>query len=310
MKEFASALLVGMARTQLARRNLLPDHGQGTATRTAEATVPLNEKRELLSRVACRHGLKPILEIGRGIAELPPDPALEALRHASDPLDMVARWRRLERYVHSRHRIVIEEQSASHVVLRHCSNDPDGPRAEEDALIIGVLAALAESVGAAELTTSLLAEGEEQLILANGRFVEPLLPAAQGTNRWRFRWRLRESDPDRNGAAHASEHRTTARAAVALVGSDPGREWSLSSVAAGLAVSERTLQRRLAAEGANFAAVIRSARVEAAGRMLIGTDHSLAKIGFVCGFSDQPHFTTLFKRQTGLTPGTYRKSFA
>jgi AraC-like DNA-binding protein len=99
-------------------------------------------------------------------------------------------------------------------------------------------------------------------------------------------------------------------AARAAIMADLTRNWTLSLLAGQLLTSERTLQRRLGEAGAGIAALVRSVRVEAAGRMLIKTDHSLAKIGFAYGFSDQPHFNALFKRQTALTPAAYRKAFA
>jgi AraC family transcriptional regulator len=42
---------------------------------------------------------------------------------------------------------------------------------------------------------------------------------------------------------------------------------------------------------------------------LIGEDKSLAEIAFDAGFSDQAHFTRVFKRFTGLPPGAFRRGF-
>ncbi len=36
-------------------------------------------------------------------------------------------------------------------------------------------------------------------------------------------------------------------------------------------------------------------------------DQALAEISHSAGFSDQSHFTRFFKRQTGITPGAYRR---
>jgi AraC-like DNA-binding protein len=43
---------------------------------------------------------------------------------------------------------------------------------------------------------------------------------------------------------------------------------------------------------------------------LLHSEAPLAEVGFLCGFSDQAHFTRAFKRQVGLTPARYRTEFA
>lgn len=54
---------------------------------------------------------------------------------------------------------------------------------------------------------------------------------------------------------------------------------------------------------------VRRLRVEQAGRELAQDDKPLAEIALALGFSDQSHFSTTFKRHTGLTPAQFRKSF-
>jgi len=51
-------------------------------------------------------------------------------------------------------------------------------------------------------------------------------------------------------------------------------------------------------------------RVEQSCRDLVGTDTPLCEIAIAVGFSDQSHFTVVFKRYTGMTPGQYRRLFA
>jgi AraC-like DNA-binding protein len=43
--------------------------------------------------------------------------------------------------------------------------------------------------------------------------------------------------------------------------------------------------------------------------LLVQTDWSLQDIGYSIGFADQPNFTVFFKKNTGLTPAEFRKSF-
>lgn len=49
-------------------------------------------------------------------------------------------------------------------------------------------------------------------------------------------------------------------------------------------------------------------RIERAMTMLRDESLPIAEIAAACGFSNQGHFTTAFKRRTGTTPGAYRKT--
>lgn len=51
---------------------------------------------------------------------------------------------------------------------------------------------------------------------------------------------------------------------------------------------------------------IMKARVRCAKRMLMDRNFELAHIAQACGFSDQPHFSNVFKRLEGVTPLQYR----
>lgn len=49
-------------------------------------------------------------------------------------------------------------------------------------------------------------------------------------------------------------------------------------------------------------------RIERAASLLRDQEIPLCEVAFECGFADQSHFTRVFKRVTGLTPGRYRSS--
>jgi AraC-like DNA-binding protein len=53
--------------------------------------------------------------------------------------------------------------------------------------------------------------------------------------------------------------------------------------------------------------LIRRRRVEYACDLLTHSKQSLAEIALTCCFSDQSHFSMMFKRQTGITPSKFRK---
>lgn len=83
---------------------------------------------------------------------------------------------------------------------------------------------------------------------------------------------------------------------------------TVSSIASELAMSARTLQRRLSEQGQSFQSVIDTSRKDLAQRLLRETDYSLAEVAFLTGFAEQSAFARAFKRWAGQTPRSYRLS--
>lgn len=73
-----------------------------------------------------------------------------------------------------------------------------------------------------------------------------------------------------------------------------------------LALSPRTLSRRLKDEGTSFPQLRAEVGVEYAEILLLETDKSITQIGQAAGFSDAAAFTRAFKRVTGQTPSQRR----
>ena len=80
-----------------------------------------------------------------------------------------------------------------------------------------------------------------------------------------------------------------------------------SEVARNLGMSQRTLARRLAAEGLTFAEVLRRLRSDLAEHHLTEKDLSISKIAWLLGYQDVSAFTNAFKRWTGKTPREARQ---
>lgn len=80
----------------------------------------------------------------------------------------------------------------------------------------------------------------------------------------------------------------------------------MSDVARRLAMSGRTLQRRLAEQGTSFQTLVDDARRDLAKRLLRESDFSLIEVAFMTGFSEQSALTRAFKRWEGRTPGAFR----
>lgn len=83
---------------------------------------------------------------------------------------------------------------------------------------------------------------------------------------------------------------------------------SIDELASKLGLSPRSLHRRLAAEGVNFQSFKDAVRRDMAMTWLGGTELSIAEVGDRLGFSDPSAFHRSFKRWTGVSPGSYRRS--
>jgi AraC-like DNA-binding protein len=58
----------------------------------------------------------------------------------------------------------------------------------------------------------------------------------------------------------------------------------------------------------SFGDYTRKLRIDKAIELLVTPSYSLSEIAYLTGFSDQSHFTRIFKKQTGKSPAEYRKS--
>ena len=86
-----------------------------------------------------------------------------------------------------------------------------------------------------------------------------------------------------------------------------GDEPTLAGVAAELCMSERSLQRKLAAEQLSFTDLLDARRKAAAERYLAAGGATADEVAFLLGFATPSSFFRAFKRWTGLTPEGWRR---
>ena len=87
-----------------------------------------------------------------------------------------------------------------------------------------------------------------------------------------------------------------------------GDEPTLAVVASQLCMSERTLQRRLTAEGQTFRRVLDEMRRDVAQRTLAAGKRNVPELAYLLGFEDSNSFYRSFRRWTGTTPESYRRA--
>ncbi len=317
-KAFASAGLVALVFDGLRRQGIAPpEQAPGPSLRhTAPPLVAHDRKRGLLSAVMRQHGPVPILRVGEAVADHGFHPMLHALLRARGPVDLIGRWLRLERYAHSHHRTAVARLDEAGAALRHISTAAEPPSAAEDLLVLGVYLGLLRAIGcegvSAEVAGGCVARAEGDWDEDAARRAV----AAGDTAAWRLAWTGWQSirtgvppagAPDPHGApAMTFDGCAEAAGVAAILAEDPARHFSLAETATRLGLSPRALQRRLAAHGLTVTAVARAVQIRHACALLAGSDEPLPAIGYVCGFSDQAHFTRTFRKRVNMTPGAYR----
>jgi AraC-like DNA-binding protein len=98
----------------------------------------------------------------------------------------------------------------------------------------------------------------------------------------------------------------SSRARAAIIRRLPDGEPRRTEIASTLEISERTLQRRLEAEGTSFQRLLDDTRRELAQQYLGQTDMSLCDATYLLGFGDQSSFFRACKRWFGTSPRHYR----
>lgn len=100
---------------------------------------------------------------------------------------------------------------------------------------------------------------------------------------------------------------TTTRVRAALEGAMPGVP-SMAEVASDLCLSPRSLRRRLAAEGTSYNEILDFVRRRMSERLLADTAMTIESIAELLGYGDAANFRHAFKRWTGESPRSHRRS--
>lgn len=89
-----------------------------------------------------------------------------------------------------------------------------------------------------------------------------------------------------------------------------GRYPELAEIAEQLHVSERTLKRRLQAEGCSFQALLDEVRQRDAERLLADPKLAIKQVADAVGYADPANFARAFGKWTGLSPKAWRDRLA
>ncbi|KHK59526.1 AraC family transcriptional regulator [Burkholderia sp. A9] len=119
-------------------------------------------------------------------------------------------------------------------------------------------------------------------------------------------WQIFEPDLRRRLDALSAEAGMAERVRAALLELIPGGVGTVDDAARTLAVSTRTLQRRLGNEGTSFKAILAEVRERLAWHYLGRSDLPYSQIAFLLGYQDSNSFFRAFNDWTGMTPDAAR----
>jgi len=84
------------------------------------------------------------------------------------------------------------------------------------------------------------------------------------------------------------------------------RDWSVKDLTKTLAMSERTLRRRLQAEKTGFRDLLEDTRLNQGVERVISSDMPIGQIAFECGYQSQSRFAERFRRRFSMSPTELR----
>jgi len=90
----------------------------------------------------------------------------------------------------------------------------------------------------------------------------------------------------------------------------PQGESSIESIASRIAMSKRTLQRKLAGESISYQTVLQQVRQQLAEHYLNETELPLIEISFLLGFQESNSFIRAYRAWTGVSPGQVRSKLS
>ena len=283
-----------------------------------QATVAAQHKRDLLEPLWRSGGPEALLSIGREVRTAAYDPIWRAALRSSSPAILFDKWRRFEGYAHSRNRVRIDHPDEHHASFRRFTVDGGTPSTPENLLICGVIVALLEEIGCRGLICEMPLDGGSPCrIVRDGRIRLPVDSDLLATRCWTIEWQ--EFAPRKETATSdqdipqvpfpkhcAPSVGATINKALGLLVRDTACQWTVGELARSVALSKRSLQRRLADAGFSFSSLVRLARIHEACRLLEHCDSPITAVGFCAGFSDSAHFSRDFRASMGMTPSDYR----
>lgn len=140
------------------------------------------------------------------------------------------------------------------------------------------------------------------LLFSNEDAQRPFLTANSGM------WSYFEQGLNQRLAELDAEASTADKIKSLLLEMLPSGQSSMEEAASRLAISKRTLQRRLSDEGISYQELLKNTRHDLANHYLNKSDMTQGEISFLLGFQDTNSFIRAYSSWAGVSPGQYRMS--
>lgn len=151
------------------------------------------------------------------------------------------------------------------------------------------------------LGARILKDSRHQLVFRRADALRPFLTANEGV------WAAFEPELRTRLAQLDASVPVAQRVRAALHEALPSGLVAMDAIARRLAVSKRTLQRRLEGEGTSYLGVVRQTRESLARHYLKHTTVPIAEIAFLLGFGEPSSFFRAFREWTGRSPEELRR---
>lgn len=140
-----------------------------------------------------------------------------------------------------------------------------------------------------------------RLVFSRADARRPFLTANEGL------WSAFEPELRTRLAELQTQASTAQRVRAVLLEALPSGQAGIGAVATRLAMSRRSLQRKLEAEGHSYRQMLRETRLSLAQHYLARTQLPMAEISFLLGFDELNSFYRAFRLWTGRTPESSRR---
>ena len=317
---------------------------EGVQQRLGRAAASFTSKRELIVLLQTELGASAVLDVARGLRDVPTSPVIDVLSNGSGER-LLRNWFRMERFAHTRNRCQLEalesvqgrsvpwklrrvtserregcanaERSVRVARLRHTAKDGGAPHALDSLFVWGLLIGLFERSGLEPYVVS-CAEGTRRHCFFDSERTVDLRNIPSHADHVEFWW---QTAPRSSAAACESAPPSTGKVPEtgplaaegfcerlrALLAEDPTRGWQVSVAAKRLGVSTRTLQRLTQQNNTTFSDCLLHARLEVATTWMRSDERSLTEVAFCAGFADLAHFSRSFKRYNEVPPQVFRQ---